>query len=236
MKVYNLHRWEVTPREAIEIQEKLSGYLKTDSKNLKMELLGCADVWFDNSSGYGAVCIFSYPDWKLIEIKRARRKITFPYIPGLLAFREGKVLLECFKKIKSSPSVIIFDGQGLAHPRKMGLAMHLGLLLKKPTVGCAKSKLSGKYTPPPDKRGSFTYLYNQKEEVIGAALRTREGMKPIFVSAGYKISLEQAIQVILSLPTYYRIPQPLRFVDRLTRLKSLKNKAVSWSKFLAGID
>jgi len=134
------------------------------------------------------VVIFKFPNLKTIERQSFISTVNFPYIPGLLTFREGPSLLAAFKKIKNDPDIILFDGQGIAHPRRMGIATHLGLFLDKPTIGCAKSKLSGKYTSVGEGKGDYTLLKEGKE-VLGAVLRTRRKVKPIFISPGYKIDL-----------------------------------------------
>jgi len=134
------------------------------------------------------VVIFKFPNLKTIERQSFISTVNFPYIPGLLTFREGPSLLAAFKKIKNDPDIILFDGQGIAHPRRMGIATHLGLFLDKPTIGCAKSKLSGKYTSVGEEKGDYTLLKEGKE-VLGAVLRTRRKVKPIFISPGYKIDL-----------------------------------------------
>lgn len=217
MKIKNLHRWDVTPREAIEIQRKLRKRISFSSSPKKIHLVAGTDAAFSKKGNliHGAVCIFSFPDMKLIEERTATLPLKFPYIPGLLTFREGPVLLKCFKKIKSNPDVILFDGQGLLHPRRMGIAAHLGILLDKPTVGCAKSYLYGEFRLPANSKGAFEYVRDKNKEIIGACLRTRTDVKPVFVSIGNKTSLSKTIGIALQCVTKYRIPEPLRHAHRL---------------------
>ena len=217
MKIKNFHRWDVTPKEAIEIQRKLRKRISFSSSPDKIHLVAGMDAAFSKKGNliHGAVSIFSFPDMELIEVRTATLLLKFSYIPGLLSFREGPVLLECFGKIKSSPDVILFDGQGLMHPRRMGIAAHLGILLDKPTVGCAKSYLYGEFRLPANSKGAFEYVRDKNKEIIGACLRTRTDVKPVFVSIGNKISLSKAIDIILQCVTRYRIPEPLRYAHRL---------------------
>ena len=141
-------------------------------------------------------------------------KIKFPYIPGLLSFREGPLFLKTYKKIKSKPDLIIFDGQGIAHPRKFGIAAHLGLFINIPTIGCAKSKLYGEYTEPEKIKGARSYLFNKEKNKIGIVLRTRTNVKPVFVSPGYLVGIDEAADIIMNCIDKYRIPEPIRFADQ----------------------
>ncbi len=155
------------------------------------------------------VIIFKFPNLKIIERQSFISPVNFPYIPGLLTFREGPSILAAFKKIKNEPDIILFDGQGIAHPRRMGIASHLGLFLNKPTIGCAKSRLSGKYTSVGEEKGDYALL-KESEEVLGVVLRTRKKVKPIFVSPGYKIDLPNSIEIVLKCIVKYRLPLPVR--------------------------
>lgn len=159
----------------------------------------------------------AYERRKVIECVRKSAKISYPYIPGLLTFREGPVLEKCFKVLRNEPDVIIFDGQGTAHPRNMGLATHLGILLNKPSIGCAKTLLFGNYVEPPALRGAFSYLLDKQGKKIGAVLRTRDFTKPVYVSPGHKINLASSIKIILLCTEKYRLPEPLRLAHHLTK-------------------
>lgn len=211
MKVLNLHSWRVSPQEAIEIQKKLAKKVWLKKYKGKIKTIAGCDAWFKEDKIYGVVCIFSFPGIGLLEKVKKDIICNFPYIPGLLSFREGPVFVSCFKSVKIEPDLIIFDGQGIAHPRKMGLATHMGILLDKPTLGCAKELLLGSYEFDLGKeKGSYQLLKDRKGEVLGAVLRTRENVKPVFVSCGYEIDLSTGLKIILSSCKGYRIPEPLR--------------------------
>lgn len=157
----------------------------------------------------GVVVVFSYPGLEELEQKFSRGRIPCQYRPGYLSFREGACLVKAYQKLERKPSVIIFDGQGIAHPAKLGLASHLGIILDVPSIGCAKSYLVGEYSPPGPERGSWSKLIYKGEEV-GIVLRTRDKVKPVFVSPGYKIGFKEARTIILNCTPRYRIPEPLR--------------------------
>jgi len=212
LEIRDLHRWDVSPREAAAIQIKLQEkFIKSDALP-KVRFVAGADASFTKSDKlvHGAVSIFSFPELTLVERKIATLPIAFPYVPGLLTFREGPVLLECFRKLNNVPDLIIFDGQGIAHPRRMGIATHMGILLDTPSIGCAKSHLYGEFSLPPGSKGSYEYISDKEGEIIGACLRTWDNVRPVFVSVGYRIGLKTAIDVILKCVTGYRLPEPLR--------------------------
>ena len=221
MKIKRNHKWQVTPSEAVEIQRKLQKRICISSFSGKVCLIAGADASFSKQSGtvHGAVCILSSPDFELIEKRTATLKLRFPYVPGLLTFREGPVLLKCFEKLQNLPDVILFDGQGIMHPRRMGIAAHLGVLLDTPSIGCAKSRLYGEFKEPAGSRGSYEYVRDRDEKIIGACLRTRENVKPVFVSVGNKINLSKAIDIVLRSSPRYRIPEPLRCAHALAGTK-----------------
>jgi deoxyribonuclease V len=169
---------------------------------------------------FAAVVTMSFPELKSLEMRTAVKKGIFPYVPGLLTFREGPALLEAFRKLEKKPDLIFFDGQGLAHPRRLGLASHLGLFLDTPSIGCAKTRLVGRHKPPPEEKGNWTEL-TDKGELVGAVLRTRTGVSPVFVSVGHRIDLDSAISLTLSACGKYRLPEPIRKAHRqVTRLKT----------------
>ncbi|OGP64795.1 MAG: hypothetical protein A3K22_01685, partial [Deltaproteobacteria bacterium RBG_16_42_7] len=167
MKVKYLHNWNITPKLAIEIQYELQKRISFKNSPNKVHLIAGADASFSKAKEliHGAVSIFSFPEMELIESKTATLPLSFPYIPGLLSFREGPVLLECFRQIKNIPDIILFDGQGIMHPRKMGIATHLGILLDKSTIGCAKSYLYGEFMPPANSKGSFEYVRDKNKKI-----------------------------------------------------------------------
>lgn len=172
---------------------------------------------FRKDKAIGAVVVMDYPEFKIIEEVCKVTKISYPYIPGLLTFREGPVLEKCFRQIKLEPKVIIFDGQGIAHPRNMGIATHVGILLDRPTIGCAKTRLFGSAIEPPKMQGSFTYLLDNQGKRIGAVLRTKDKIKPVYVSPGYKMDIDSSIKIILMCTKKFRLPEPIRAAHHLTR-------------------
>jgi len=179
--------------------------------NFSPKLIAGVDVAYSRKDEYlyGAVVILTLPELNIIEKKIAIGKVKFPYIPGFLSFREVPILLKVFKQIKQKPHVILVDGQGIAHPRRFGLACHLGICLNIPTIGCAKSCLIGTYNPVPNQLGSYSFL-KDNEEIIGLVLRTRKGVKPIFVSPGHLIDIETTYNITLASLKGYRIPEPIR--------------------------
>lgn len=223
MLIVNLHPWEVTPQEAIAIQKRLKNRIKLKAFIRQIKKIAAADVSFQRHTNFvrAAVVVFTYPEGQFIEKAVVQLPSTFAYIPGLLTFREGPVLLSCFKKVLIEPDIILFDGQGIAHPRAMGLAAHMGLWLEKPSIGCAKSLLWGKMERMPgQKKGEWSSLKDNHGRIIGAALRTRSGVKPVFVSPGHLIDLATAIKTVMSVCPKYRIPEPLRAAHKLSRLFS----------------
>lgn len=221
MKYYNLHPWDVTPADAIAIQKKLQERIELWDAFEGIEVIAGADVSFENDWGYGGVIVYGFPGLEEIERRAARMKITFPYIPGLLAFREAPVLLEALKLLSTEPDLVMFDGQGIAHTRRMGIATHMGILLNKPTIGCAKSRLVGEFDEPRQDAGSFAPLLDGGE-TVGAVLRTRKRVRPIFVSPGTRVSLKTSLEIVVKCLDGYRIPKPTRQADNY--VGSMKRK------------
>ena len=220
MKIERLHSWAISPREAISLQRALAGQVRLCKLGRAPKLVAGADIAIDKRSGEGvaAVILYAYPSLEEVEQRSAREKLTYPYIPGLLSFREAPVLLKAFSRLTRDPDVVLFDGQGIAHPRGLGLASHMGLWLGVPTIGCAKSRLIGEHREPGVKRGScakLTYEVGGREETIGACVRTRDRVKPIFVSPGHLIDLDASLEIVLSCLDGTRIPKPTREADRL---------------------
>jgi deoxyribonuclease V len=209
------HRWDLMPAEAIALQKDLAKQVDSqtplDLENLK--LVAGVDVSVKNNVSHAAVVVLSYPDFKILEAATATMPTKFPYIPGLLSFREGEVILEAHQKLTLVPDVYIFDGMGIAHPRRLGIAAHIGLWLDRPTVGCGKSHLTGAYTEPALERGSMSPLIartKNSEEIIGMVLRTRDKVQPVYISPGHHANLETAVELILRCTTRYRLPDPIR--------------------------
>jgi deoxyribonuclease V len=205
------HPWRVTPLQAAEIQRELKNHLILKGQWKGPGLIAGADASYSRGSvaGYAAVVVMQWPGLNIVETSSARGEIDFPYVPGLLSFREGPVLMEAFSRLMCRPDVVIFDGQGIAHPRGMGLAAHMGVLLDIPSIGCAKSRLVGEHNPPGAAPGDRSDLI-VKGLVVGAVLRTRKGVKPVFVSSGHRLGLETSIRVVLDTCAGYRIPEPVR--------------------------
>jgi deoxyribonuclease V len=215
------HRWDVDVRGAFEIQERLRNQLSPKDGIVfrKVRWIAGADVAYaiGGDAIFGAVVVLSFPDLVLAEESGVKGKVEFPYVPGLLSFRETPVLIKAFSLLKQCPDIILFDGQGIAHPRGFGLASHAGLLLNLPSVGCAKTRLIGEYGPVKKKRGSFGWLWLEGKKV-GAVVRTRTDVKPVFVSSGDKITIQTAVRLVLASCRDYRLPEPIRRAHQLANL------------------
>ena len=221
MKITQRHGWALTIEEAIAIQEKLRGeIITTDQLPEPVQYVAGVDMGFvaEGTISRAAVAVLSFPDLKLLESAIAHRPTSFPYVPGFLSFREIPAVLEALEKINIIPDIILCDGQGIAHPRRFGIACHLGLILDIPTIGVAKSLLIGKHQELPEERGSWQPLVN-RGETIGAVLRTRTGTKPLYVSSGHRISLTTAIDYVLRCAPKYRLPETTRIADKLASQK-----------------
>ena len=214
------HPWGVSPAEAREIQRRLQGRVLVQPFALQPEVVAGVDVSIKDERARAAVVLLSYPDLVPFQSAVADMPVSFPYVPGLLAFREGPVVLAALEQLTRRPDVLMFDAQGLAHPRRMGLATHLGVLLDMPAVGCAKSLLCGRYAEPGERKGNWTPLLDG-DEVIGAVVRTRDGVQPVFVSVGHRVDLEAAIALALNCTTRYRLPEPTRWAHLVAGGQSL---------------
>ncbi len=211
MKVAKLHEWSIDYSKAKKVQDQLAE--KVSHKNMLKfpHLIAGADMAISKHEGIGfsAVIVMSYPQLKIIETSTSSNKLDFPYIPGLLSFREAPLILDACKKLTVVPELMLVDGQGIAHPRRFGLASHLGLLLDLPTIGCAKSVLCGNTVMPENIVGHQTNIMNQGD-VIGVSLRTKLNVKPLYVSIGHKIDLKTASWWVLNLCRGFRLPEPIR--------------------------
>jgi deoxyribonuclease V len=217
MKIQQIHSWPATVEEAITIQETLQNQVITiDVLKEPIKYVAGVDMGFleDGTMSRAAVAVLSFPDLQVVETSLAYRPTTFPYIPGFLSFREIPALLDALEKIQTIPDIILCDGQGIAHPRRFGIACHLGLIVDIPTIGVAKSLFIGKYEELPEAKGSWQPLIHKKE-TIGAVLRTRTGVKPLYVSSGHRISLPTAIDYVLRCTPKYRLPETTRIADKL---------------------
>jgi deoxyribonuclease V len=229
------HPWTVSPREARTIQEKLREFWEAKDRLGKLRTIAGLDAAFvltgsqalqkqsspwkqmqQANRAIACVVLLRFPEMEEIAREFAIVPLEFPYVPGLLSFREIPALLEALKKLKEMPDLLFCDGQGIAHPRRLGLASHLGVLLDKPSIGCAKSLLIGTHGELKHKAGSWVELVDEKAsgERIGAALRTRDGVRPIYVSQGNRISLGTALRLTLQVSNGYRIPRPTRLADQ----------------------
>jgi deoxyribonuclease V len=202
------------------VQERLRERMAIRPLSDEVRSVAGVDAAFRGKQVIGCACLFSFPALTLLEEVWALRKTTFPYIPGYLSFREAPALIAALKRLKTPPDLVLVDGQGIAHPRRMGIASHLGLLLNVPTVGCAKSRLIGRYQEPGPKKGDWSPLLTNGE-VVGAVLRTRQGVKPLFVSPGHRITLPESIKIVQACTRTFRLPEPLRRADHLSKI--LKN-------------
>ncbi len=219
MEVNSTHPWVKTVAEAREIQEQLKDKVITKDSFKEIKYVAGVDIGFqDNYTiSQAAIALLSFPELELIEKAIASIPTAFPYVPGYLSFREVPAILAAFPQLNITPDLILCDGQGLAHPRRFGLACHLGVLLNLPTIGVAKSLLIGKHETLPTTKGSYQPLID-KGETIGVALRSRDNVKPIYVSIGHKISLDTAIDYVLKCLTKYRLPETTRWADKLSRI------------------
>jgi len=211
MKIQKLHSWDISPKEAANVQRELLSKISLKPLKGKVRYVAGADVSYSRGDPrlFAAVVVLKLPELEVVEVKTYMGEATFPYISGFLAFREIPVLLEVFRELKTVPDVVLCDGQGIAHPRRMGLASHLGLWLNVPTIGCAKTRLVGEYEMPREEKGSWSELVD-RDECVGVVLRTRKKVKPIFVSPGHLIDLESSVRVVKSCVGRYRIPEPTR--------------------------
>lgn len=211
MRVHELHSWDISPAEAREMQLSLAKRVASEDGVINPGLIAGIDISAPDSQqiARGAVVILHYPEFSMVETKVIEGKITFPYIPGLLSFRESPLILAAYEKLCNVPDLILVDGQGIAHPRRFGLASHVGILLDMPTIGCAKSILCGQHQPIAEGAGSYRELIDNGE-LIGAALRTKSGVRPVYVSVGHRIDLASALQWTLNCCRGYRLPEPTR--------------------------
>ena len=212
MEFKQLHSWHLSYKEAIRLQDTLKDLLILKKPQGKVCTVAGTDVSYDKASDrfFAGVVVFKlHGTLELIEEVTAVGKVRFPYVPGLLSFREAPILLRAFKRLKNNPDVILFDGQGIAHPRNFGLASHMGVILDKPSIGCAKSRLIGEHAEVENEPGAYSKLL-YKNRIVGAVLRTKKNTNPVYVSPGHKINLTCAIRIVLTTCRGYRIPEPIR--------------------------
>ena len=217
MNIKPLHDWNLSPKEAIELQKQLAfEVIREDRFTEPVKTVAGIDLGYDlkTDTSRAVVVVLSFPDLQLIEKSEAILPIQFPYVPGLLSFRETPVAVKALEKLENAPDLILCDGQGIAHPRRFGIACHIGIIADVPTIGVAKSILVGKFENLGETRGSVAPLIHRKEQ-IGVALRTREKVQPIYISVGHRVSLKTAVNYVLQCTPKYRLPETTRLADKL---------------------
>jgi deoxyribonuclease V len=210
------HAWDVSPKEAIALQERLRSRVERSDRIGDVRTVAGIDVGYENEgrTTRAAIAVLSIPELVMIEHALVRAPTRFPYVPGLLSFREAPAVLQAFDRLRAKPDLMLYDGQGIAHPRRFGIASHIGLLLDRPSVGVAKTRLIGTHRAPPQRRGAWVPLIDA-DETIGAVLRTRAHVKPVFVSIGHRVCLETAVRWVMACVTRYRLPETTRWAHRL---------------------
>jgi deoxyribonuclease V len=217
-----IHDWELTPEQAVTLQKELRGRVQLRPLARAARTVAGADISFDLGSEtvYAGVVVLALPGLELVEEAGVTSRARFPYVPGLLSFREAPALLEAWAQLRCEPDVVMLDGQGIAHPRRIGIASHLGLFLQRPTLGCAKSRLVGRFVEPGPERGDRSPMLDRGEQV-GVALRSKRRTQPIYVSPGHLLDMEGAVELALACGGGYRVPEPTRrahlFVNALRR-------------------
>lgn len=209
------HPWNLSPSEAVALQTRLARRVREVPLPHPPETVGAVDVSYRGGMARGAAVVMNVPALEVLRTATVEVETPFPYVPGLLAFREIPVILKALECLPALPDVILCDGHGKAHPRRFGLACHLGVLLEHPTVGCAKRLLVGKHAPLAETRGAWVPIVD-RGEIVGAAVRTRRGVNPVYVSVGHRITLEEAVALVLQTAPRYRLPEPLRLADQLS--------------------
>lgn len=215
MRVHRRHGWDLSPGEAVALQQTLRAEIIADRPIVldAVRLVAGVDVSVKGEMSQAAVVVASYPDLVPVETVRAKRPTPFPYVPGLLSFREGPVLEEAFEALRHVPDVFLFDGMGIAHPRRIGIASHMGLWLEKPTIGCGKTRLVGRHQEPGPEKGATVPLLD-RGETIGMVLRTRDRTNPLFISPGHLADIDSAVALVLCCTPKYRLPEPIRLAHK----------------------
>jgi deoxyribonuclease V len=216
VKPRRLHRWDLTPKQAIALQARLRDRVDREDRIGVVRRVAGVDVGFERAGAVtrAAVAVLDFPSLALVDQAIVRQPTRFPYVPGLLSFREAPAVLAAFARLRAAPDLILYDGQGVAHPRRFGIASHLGVLLDAPTIGVAKTRLIGEHRALPARRGAWVPLLYDGE-TIGAVLRTRTAVKPLYISIGHRISLESAVRWTMACARKYRLPETTRWAHRL---------------------
>lgn len=224
LSLHHAHSWDVTPSEAIAIQQRLAEWVQETPLAETPQFVAGVDMSVRGDQARASVVVLQLPDLSVIDHAIWEEAVRFPYVPGLLSFREVPAVLAALDRLRQQPDLILTDSQGRAHPRRLGLACHLGVLLDRPTIGVAKSRLTGQAEEPPDEQGSYTPLMDRGEQV-GVVLRTRSGVRPVYVSVGNRITLDESIAWVLRLTTRYRLPEPARLAHHLSKYGALPRSA-----------
>jgi deoxyribonuclease V len=211
MRLHPRHSWDLSPEAAVALQKELRREVVSD-RPIDLDavrLVAGVDVSVKENQSQAAIVVATYPGFEVVETVLARRPTPFPYIPGLLSFREGPVLEEAFERLQAEPDVFLFDGMGIAHPRRIGIASHMGLWLERPTIGCGKTLLTGRYRELGEEMGAAAPLVD-RGETIGVALRTRTAKNPMFISPGHLADIPTAAELVLRCSPKFRLPEPIR--------------------------
>lgn len=211
----NLHAWDLSPEEAARIQTDLRKRLVLRWDNRPVSMIGGVDISINPDTTHAAIVVLRYPELTPLEAVTADTPLVFPYIPGLLAFREGPAVLAAWEKLQNQPDLLMFDGQGIAHPRGIGIASQMGLWLERPTIGVAKSRLYGRHEEVEPKRGDQAALLDSNGNIIGTVLRSREKTNPLYISPGHLIDVKQATEFVLACLAGYRLPEPTRWAHKI---------------------
>jgi deoxyribonuclease V len=212
-----LHSWTIDPEEAVKLQDDLRGRLALSWDGREVRSVGGVDIGLNGDRARAAIVVLRYPDLSPLEAVTAEVPLAFPYVPGLLAFREGPAFLAAWQKLAHLPDLVLFDGQGIAHPRGIGIASHMGLWLERPTIGVAKSRLYGQHAEPGPRKGDRAELHDPRRQgqVIGAVLRSKENTNLLYVSPGHLIDVPHAIEFVQACLTGYRLPEPTRWAHKV---------------------
>jgi deoxyribonuclease V len=212
--------------EARALQEQLRRKVRISPFPGEPRFVAGVDAAFSGDRVFAVACVYRFPDLVPLDQAMAVRKLSFPYVPGYLSFREGPAIIDALSRLRQPPDLVLVDGQGIAHPRGFGIASFIGVLLNVPAIGCAKSLLIGTYDEPGFRKGDWSPLAGE-ERIIGAVVRTRDRTRPLFVSAGHRMNLDSAIRFTLECTHTYRIPEPLRCADRLSKERSKTSRNLS---------
>lgn len=215
LMVTKLHNWNLTPEEAARVQTELRGRLILTWDKRPVTSIAGIDISIQTETARAAIVVLRYPELTPIEAVTADAPLVFPYIPGLLSFREGPAVLSAWNKLKNKPDLLMFDGQGIAHPRGIGIASQMGLWLERPTIGVAKSRLYGRHAEVGPQRGDRVDLLDNKGNLIGAVLRTREKTNPLYISPGHLMDVQHAVEFVIACTAGYRLPEPTRWAHKV---------------------